>query len=317
MGVVATYWVSGLIKFSAGGLKAVPWNLAERIQISLVFMLSLLALPLTPYGTELSMYPFEVAFSLPISVKSILEWQPMPFEDVGGKLFLAMLLGFFLVQIIGRFEWRVEQLGLFMFAAAMATIHVRFVLLFVPFFAPLLATVLARWVPAYDRQKDRWPLNAAIGAAIVIGMIYYFPSRNDLQKKVADQFPVGAVEYLNEHPTPGPMFNTYGFGGYLVWSRWPEHKVFIDGRSELYERGGVLNDYVQVLTVKPAALAILRSYRIQSCLLDRRESFATMLGALPDWQQVYSDNRSVLFVRRNAVNSNIVAQVKPLTRLAE
>jgi hypothetical protein len=317
LAVIFTYWVSGLIKFSAGGLKAVPWNLAERIQISLVFMLSLLALPLTPYGTELSMYPFEVAFSLPISVKSILEWQPMPFEDVGGKLFLAMLLGFFLVQIIGRFEWRVEQLGLFMFAAAMATIHVRFVLLFVPFFAPLLATVLARWVPAYDRQKDRWPLNAAIGAAIIIGMIYYFPSRNDLQKKVADQFPVGAVEYLNEHPTPGPMFNTYGFGGYLVWSRWPEHKVFIDGRSELYERGGVLNDYVQVLTVKPATLAILRSYRIQSCLLDRRESFATMLGALPDWQQVYSDNRSVLFVRRNAVNSNIVAQVKPLTRLAE
>ena len=113
------------------------------------------------------------------------------------------------------------------------------------------------------------------------------------------------------------MFNTYGFGGYLVWSRWPEHKVFIDGRSELYERGGVLNDYVQVLTVKPATLAILRSYGIQSCLLDRRESFATMLSALPDWQEVYSDNRSVLFVRRNAVNSNTVAQVKPLTRLAE
>ena len=317
LGVVATYWVSGLFKFSAGGLKAVPWNVAERIQISLVFMLSLLVLPLTPYGTELSTYPFEVASSLPISVKSILEWQPMPFEDVGGKLFLAMLLGFFLVQIIARFEWRLEQLGLFMFAAAMATIHVRFVLLFVPFFAPLLATALARWVPVYDRQKDRWPLNAAMITAIVIGMIYYFPSRDDLRKKVAEQFPVGAVEYLNEHRTPGPMFNTYGFGGYLVWSRWPEHKVFIDGRSELYERGGVLNDYMQVLTVKPATLAILRSYGIQSCLLDRRESFATMLSALPDWQEVYSDNRSVLFVRRNAVNSNTVAQVKPLTRLAE
>jgi hypothetical protein len=181
----------------------------------------------------------------------------------------------------------------------------------------LLATVLARCIPAYDRQKDRWALNAAIIAIVLIGMIHYFPPQSDLQKKVAEKFPVAAVEYLNQHPVPGPMFNSYGFGGYLVWSRWPEHKVFIDGRSELYERGGVLNDYMQVLNIRPAALSILRAYGIQSCLLDREESFATVLNALPDWQKVYSDDRSVLFVRRNAVNPGAVSQLKPLTKPAE
>jgi hypothetical protein len=130
-------------------------------------------------------------------------------------------------------------------------------------------------------------------------MVHYFPSRADLEKKLAQRSPVGAVEYLKQHSVPEPMFNAYSFGGYLIWSRWPEHKVFIDGRSELYEHGGVLNDYMQVLLVRPPALAILQFYGIRSCLLDREESFATVLSALPDWQQVYSDNRSVLFVRRS------------------
>jgi hypothetical protein len=311
LGVVATYWLSGLFNFRAGGLEAVPWKPAERRQISFVFLLCLCALPVTPYGPRLSTYPFEVASSLPVSMVSILEWQPMPFNQVGGKLFLGLLLAFLLVQVVARFTWRLEQLSLFVFGAAMATIHVRFVLLFVPFFAPLLATVLARWIPAYDRPKDRYALNVVMIAAAIIGMIHYFPSRNDLGKKAADSFPVGAVEYLNQHSVPEPMFNSYGFGGYLIWSRWPEHKVFVDGRSELYEHGGVLHDYMQVLDIRPPALAILRFYGIRSCLLDRDESFVTVLSALPEWQKVYSDNRSVLFVRRDSASTGTAVLEKP------
>jgi hypothetical protein len=303
LGVVATYWLGGLLNFRAGGLEAVPWKPSERRRISFVFLLCLCALPVTPYGARLSTYPFEVALSTPVSKLSILEWQPMPFNQVGGKLFLGLLLAFLLAQVMARFTWRLEQLTLFVFGAAMATIHVRFVLLFVPFFAPLLATILARWIPAYDRQKDRYALNAVMIAAAIVGMIHYFPSQTDLWKKAAQSFPVKAVEYLDQHPVPEPMFNSYGFGGYLVWSRWPEHKVFIDGRSELYEYGGVLHDYMQVLDIRPPALAILRVYGIRSCLLDRDESLVTVLSALPEWQKVYSDNRSVLFVRRESASA--------------
>ena len=299
LGVIATYWFSGLFKFRAGAIQALPWKPGERQQISFVFLLCLCVLPITPYGTQLSTYPFDVASSLPVSMASILEWQPMPFNLLVGKLFLVLLVAVFLVQVTVFLSWRLEQLVLVLFGAAMATLHVRFVLLCVPFFAPVLATILARWVPPYDRAKDPWAVNAVMIAVAFVGMIHYFPSRADLEKKLAQRFPVGAVEYLKQHSVPEPMFNAYGFGGYLIWSRWPEHKVFIDGRSELYEHGGVLNDYMQVLLVRPPALAILQFYGIRSCLLDREESFATVLSALPDWQQVYSDNRSVLFVRRS------------------
>jgi hypothetical protein len=100
------------------------------------------------------------------------------------------------------------------------------------------------------------------------------------------------------------MYNTYGYGGYLIWSM-PEHKVFVDGRADVYERGGALAEYFQVADLKPAAFAVLRSYGIQSCFLQRSEALATVLSAMPEWRQVYSDDMSVVLVRRGAAESSV------------
>jgi len=162
----------------------------------------------------------------------------------------------------------------------------------------VLAVMLARWVSPYNRAKDQPVLNTVLMAAILAGMIHYFPSRAELGDRVAEQFPVGAVQYLNAHDVPEPMLNSYRFGGYLAWARGPEHKIFIDGRSELYETGGLLNDHMQLLEAKPAALSVLRFYGIKSLILEHSDSLIAMVSALPDWQKVYSDDLSVIFVHR-------------------
>jgi hypothetical protein len=313
LGVIAVYWLSGLMAFHLGGIEARRWTSAERLRIASVFLLCLVAIPITPYGTQLAAYPFQVASSVPVSVANILEWQPMPFNLWGGKLFLALLLAFFIFQIAFRFTWRLEELALFLGGTAMACLHLRFLLLFVPFFAPLFATIFARWLPPYDRAKEHYVLNGVLMAAAVAAMIWYFPSRIDIQRKVAERFPVDAVDYLRQHPVPGPMFNAYGFGGYLIWSRGPEHKVFVDGRTEIYELGGVFPDYMHIIRLQPGALSVLRAYGIQSCLLERDEPLATLLAALPDWQKLYSDNVSALFVRRRSAESS---DALPLARPA-
>ena len=130
-------------------------------------------------------------------------------------------------------------------------------------------------------------------------MVWYFPSTAALmQRNVEKSFPVAAVRFLNTHPVPGPMYNAYYFGGYLIFARGPEHKVFIDGRSEVYEHAGVLSDDVELINLHPGSLAILEKYHIQSCLLVPGEGLATVLAALPEWQKAYEDGTSVLFVRR-------------------
>ena len=182
--------------------------------------------------------PFEYAFDLPLNVANIKEWQPMPFALPGAKLFLALLLGFFLLNMALRFGCRLGELVLFVGGAVMACLHVRFLLVFVPFFAPLFATAIERF-DASLRETQGPPslLECCFDGGSVRGDSTIFPHRRGNAAERHRQFPVRAVEYLRQHPLPGPMYNTYGYGGYLIWSL-PEHKVFIDGRADVYERGG-------------------------------------------------------------------------------
>jgi len=297
LGTIFVYWMSGLFEFQVGSLEAKRWTPIERRSISLVFLLSLIALPITPYGARIAISPFEFAFSLPLNAKYIEEWQSMPFGITGGKIFLGFVLGLILLQVMLRLKWRFEELALFLFGTAMACLHIRFLLIFVPFLAPVLAMILARCVPAYDRAKDKFLLNLALMVAVGAAIVHYFPSRAELQRNIAKTFPVAAVEYLQRHDVPGPMFNNYGFGGYLVLTRAPEHKVFIDGRGDVYERGGVLADYLHMSHIGPGSLEVLKGYGVRSCLLQRDEPLATLLSASPEWQRIYLDNVSTLFVR--------------------
>jgi hypothetical protein len=227
----------------------------------------------------------------------------MAFDLWAGKWFLALLLAFIVLQVAMRFVWRVEELILFLAGTAMACIHIRFILVFVPFAAPIFATILARWAPPYQRQKDKFALNAILMASVAAAAILYFPANAQLQANVAQHYPVAAVVYLENHAVPEPMYNTYGFGGYLVWTRGPQHKVFIDGRGDLYERGGLLSDYLHISDVRPEAPTLLRQYGIQSCLVERDEALATLLAASPGWRRIYSDHLAALFVRSDSIGS--------------
>ena len=297
LGVIVLYIACGLVDFRIGSLEARRWTRPERLRLETVFMLCLAAIPITPYSTELAAYPFKVASKYPLAISHVMEWGVMPFDLTGGKIFLALILAFFLAQMVFRFEWNLAEALLFLGGVGMACLHVRFLMLFVPFFAPLLGLAVARWMPAYDAKKDKYLLNFALMTGIVIAVAHYFPSRAYIEKVVADKFPVHALEYLREHPAPGPMFNSYRFGGYLIFSGY---KTFIDGRGEMFEEVGVFRDYIHVTYLMPGALKVLDRYGIRACLVDRDDSISTFLAALPNWQKVYSDNVSVLYVRKDA-----------------
>jgi hypothetical protein len=298
LGVVFAFLASGLFEIQWGSVETKRWTRSQRMKLETVFLLSLAVIPITPYGTRLAAYPFTVASTLPLNVGNIMEWQSMPFNIVGGKIFLVIVLGFFLAQMIAPFKLRLFEVVLLFGGIAMACVHVRFLLLFVPFSAPVLAVMMARWLPPYDRKKDHFLVNAILMAAVVFGIIRYFPTQTGLKKIASQSFPVHAIEYLRQHRVPGAMYNTYGYGGYLV-GMLPEQKVFIDGRGDLYEDAGIFGEYLEVAGLKAGAFEVLRAHGIQACLLDRKEPLATALDSMPDWERRYSDGVSVLFVRRN------------------
>jgi len=232
-------------------------------------------------------------------VANINEWRSMPFDEQFGKLFLGVLVLLVVLQLLFRLTWRMEELLLAIGGTVMACVHARMLLLFVPFFVPIFATMMARFLPSYQRAKDRYVLNALLMVGVVVAIIHYFPSRDFLQKRVDADFPVKAVAYLDTHRIPGPMLNTYYFGGYLVGTG---RKVFIDGRGDLFERAGVLLDDITLTQIRPGAFKVLDRYQIESCLLIKNEPLAVSLAASSEWKRIYVDGTSAIFVRANSIS---------------
>ena len=155
---LGVYWASGLVDIHWGGLASRLWTSGERLRLELVALLTLIALTITPYGTEVCLYPLNMAFSQPVNVANIQEWQSMMFDDVLRQAFPG--------PASSASCWRKSPCGppggwknscCFFAGVVAACLHLRFVLLFVPFCAPLLAVVVARWVPPYEPAKISTP----------------------------------------------------------------------------------------------------------------------------------------------------------------
>jgi hypothetical protein len=157
------------------------------------------------------------------------------------KLFLLLVLGFLVTQVVMRPRYRVGDLALslFLFGVYAACVHVRFLVLFVIFFAPMLASLLARWTGPSKKDQERPATNASILAAVFAGVIAFFPSQNDPRGNAAKIYPAAALNYLQEHPAPQPMLNEYGW-------------------ADIYETAGVLKDYMDMTLLAPNAVELLQ-----------------------------------------------------------
>ncbi len=312
--VLGVYWVGGLWNWELGHLRMDRWSPGQRRHLSLIILLSEVALLLTPYGTQLATYPLEMLFSQPLVFSNIAEWRPIGFGEIWGKEVLVLFLLLFVGLAVLRPVYRVEEFILLFFAISTCCIHRRMFVVFALIVTPLLASMLARWTPPYKPNEDHYVLNACLMGLAVAGMIWFFPSRKKIECSVNQVYPHSAVQYIRDHPDLNPMFNEDNWGGYLIWSLGAPHKVFIDGRADLYEHAGVYSDYISMMEVAPQTMFLLRKYSIRSCLLMRGAPLGTLLASLPDWHRVHTDKLAVLYVHES-VPSTAPKETAGLARL--
>jgi hypothetical protein len=56
----------------------------------------------------------------------------------------------------------------------------------------------------------------------------------ELEKVVAGDYPVEAARFVAARNFPGPLYNHFDWGGYLIW-RLPQLPVSIDGRGNVHD----------------------------------------------------------------------------------
>lgn len=298
------YWAAGLVRFRAGGLEAEPWTPRQRLHLELVMLFSVAGLAITPYGTRLAGYTVHVLMNSSLGMSRIQEYLPLSDERL--KIFVVLVLAFLVGQVLLRPKYRLDDFVLLLGTAYGTFIHKRLLLCCIPVFTPLLAMLFARWIPNYDKTKDKYALNAVlIAAALIITWVKFLPRRPQLENAVAVAFPHDAVEYIKGHPIQGNMLNPDFWGSYLIRTLGREHKIFIDGRSQVFEDAGVFEDYLRIGDLDRDTPILLRKYRVDSCLTYHWSALATYLSASPEWDQVYQDDLAVLFVRKRPLGAQM------------
>ena len=230
-------------------------------------------------------------------------------------IILGVLLLAFLITALLLFAWegRLDPVGwgIVLCMGTYAVFRNRAVPYFVLAVLPLLALALVRVAAGLSARSPGWSSRrleqiGALACLLVLGASIV--DQAFLTRRFAPGFgvapgffPEGAAVFLERHHLDGRMFNSYKFGAYLMWRRWPANQVFIDGRYDAILFDEALLEEYFLAHRDPAALdRIAAKYGVDILLLDadpdRRIAYLT---APSPWARVYWDPVAEVFVRRN------------------
>ncbi len=294
MVVLAIIIGSGLVQGEWGLVVANRWKPGQLKSLLLAGAASCAALFVNPFGYKLVLYPYDLLFRHNGVVQVLEEWQPVNFGSPNGKLALALVFLLIALPLISSKRWKLQDVLLTAFALWAALSHARFFFFAGLVIMPILAPRLELF-PPYDPELDKPWLNAAIIAAVLAALIFFFPTAGQLQQKVDETFPKNALRFMQQHKLDGRIFNQYAWGGYMEWNT-PQFKPFIDGRADIFVYNGVFRDFLRATAVDNS-FEILNKYKIEYVLLPPGAPMAYLLRHSSEWRTVYSDPVSVLFER--------------------
>ena len=283
----------------------VRWGRLRKV--ALVTLVAVFAVALNPYGVQMLAYPFRTV-NIGVLQDFIQEWASPDFHERQTWPFIALLLGTLGVAALNRRRIDWTDLTLVSGTAAMALMSGRNMSVFAIAATPALTRHLDTWLDERGwvlRPRRRvstaqgW-LNMALLVLIVLGALGKIAGALDPQvvrRAQEERFPVQLAAFLRETPPPGRMFNSYNWGGYLMFAA-PNVPVYVDGRTDLYD-DAFLREYLNIVFVREGWAEALDAQGVDFVAIEAQSVLATMLRTMPErWdERQFDDGRSALFVR--------------------
>lgn len=274
-------------------------------QLGLVAVLSAFALLVNPYGLDTWRVPFETV-GLDVLRQYIQEWNSPNFQGRETWTFIGMVLLTLWTAWVSRtpFDW--TSLALFAGTLFLALLYGRNIAVFAVAVVPMLSVFVDNalgvrgWMlksrPATARTSR---LNRVLVGVVWAGVaVYVFGavlSPTAIAQARERFLPVQAVEFLRQTQPAGKMFNSYNWGGYLLFAL-PEYPVFVDGRTDLY--GEFVREWLFITNATTDIPADLDRYGIGFVVIEKGIALDYALRNLDGWQEVYRDALAVIYVRK-------------------
>jgi hypothetical protein len=116
-----------------------------------------------------------------------------------------------------------------------------------------------------------------------------------LDRAISGEYPVDAVNFLRRNPVGGPLYNSFDWGGFLIFYM-PQFPVSIDGRTDLY--GDAANEqYYSTQEADPSYTNDPVLNEAGVVLLKKKFPIATQPLLDRRFRIVYRDELAVVFAR--------------------
>jgi hypothetical protein len=280
-------------------------------QLWAVTVLAILATGVHPLGPRVLLYPLDYyRGSENPSFQSVTEFASPNFHEPLNLVFAAGLVALLLLPAAKVPGSAIDALLVAVFALQ-ALVSVRQVALCALVFSPVLVRrAVGRFGFVRELAPIRLPrlvsqLNVALLAAFLLGALAFATQQPGLQlgmKPHTADLPVAGARFIQEHHLPDPVFNFQPWGGYLIHEWYPERRVFIDGRMDMYGKA-IVDDYLNAAAAKPQWGEIFDRWGIQTVLLPKDSPLAAVLRADPHWQRLFAGDIEEVFGRAGDARS--------------
>ena len=276
-------------------------------QLILTSLVALFGACLNPSGPAALTYSFDTV-SIGVLRDYIQEWLPPNFHSWQAQPF-AWLLIISIGVVGGATGLELTDFLLLAGFGYMGLVAARNV----PIFALAAPIVLSRyavvwleklrklfkWKGGRQMPPPSWQGRLNAGLVLLVSLLVLLQIAatysNDANQEIfAKREPVAAVAYINEHKPAGPIFNSYNWGGYLIWNL-RDYPVYVDGRTDLYG-DKILQEWLDVVQAKEGWQAVLEQGGIHLVLVEKNWPVVQLLES-EHWIKLYEDQISVVYER--------------------
>jgi hypothetical protein len=282
------------------------WDQLKPLVI--ILLICTAVVPVNPNGFRMFSYPYETLTS-PSMAAFIQEWASPNFHEVTYLPLLILLLSLFAVLALSPRRPRLGEVFLVLITALGALRSVRHIPIFALFAAPVFAKHLwaiatqrgwARLLTAEETRPTAFKLLINVVlliAPLALGVwrLWFFAAHQRYYESIRN--PVAAVEFFKSQHLPAPIYNRYGWGGYLIYKLYPEYRVYIDGRADVYG-DAFFTEAMQTYDGLNDSHKSLDKYGIKTVLIDPNAPLTTVLRTDTNWSKIYEDPQAVIFLRK-------------------
>lgn len=286
------------------GLREHRLSGAQWRKLLFVALASIPLLALTPYGINTLLVPFQTV-GIDELRQFIQEWNSPNFQGRETWPFIALVMLLFLGLWGSRLSFDWASYFLLIGTLFLALLYGRNISVFAVVAVPVLTAhfdeIMTRmgWVINEGRRFPPRMARLNAGLVLVIWLVVgvyaagvLLPmSVADVQ---ADALPVQAVDFIMSNELPHEMFNSYNWGGYLMFAA-PQYPVFIDGRTDLY--GAFLTTYLRTATAADGWRDTLAAYGVNLVMVEATSGLDNALREEDGWRLAYEDEQAVVHER--------------------